>query len=175
MHWIQTIRENLGLTQSEIAHYLQLSIHTIQSIELNRRNLPLNTLMPAMALYKAVADVHANGPVSSISLDETSRKHQQNQLYNKRLRQLGKVTDELQKAQRTYQSACIQLGVYQQLIQALAPANSEENRARLQWTQDRVKETIQRIKDNNLTLQDQLAAEIAGLQGMTKALERMLM
>lgn len=61
MHWIQTVRENLQLTQEEIATYLRLSVDMIKSVEGGRRQLPTESMAPAMAIYNAMKDCQARG------------------------------------------------------------------------------------------------------------------
>jgi transcriptional regulator with XRE-family HTH domain len=59
MNWLQTIREHLNLSQEELAQYLAISVHMLQSVEQDRRQLPKESIKAAQEMYSAVKDAAA--------------------------------------------------------------------------------------------------------------------
>lgn len=170
MHWIQTIRQDLGLTQNELAGYLELSVHTVQSIEQGRRELPFKSMRIAIALYNAMNE----GRTRSLHDPSPEADHQaQRKLKGLQRRCRHKLVlcrEKLQKMQDDYENARRSLNAYELLADTLAP----DDLARQKWTEWRIAETLQRIKENNATEQGLLRAEIAALESRTQALENML-
>jgi biotin synthase-related radical SAM superfamily protein len=73
--------------------------------------------------------------------------------------------------QKAHASACLHLGVYQSLAMTLTLTPDKSDFARLRWAEQKIEETMKRLKDNNTTTQDLLTAEIAGLKSMRQVLE----
>lgn len=174
MHWIQTLRKDLKLTQHELAAYLRVSVHTIQSMEQCRRELPFKSMGAAIALFNAVKAGKAR-PVNDPPPEADSRTQRQLKGLHRRCRhRLVLCAEKLQKMLEDHENACRSLSTYELLADALATADSPDDLARLQWTKWRIQETLQRIKDNNATAQGLLTAEIAALESRKQALESML-
>lgn len=143
MHWIQTIRESLELSREELAHYLQLSVHTVVSVENDRRRLPIDSLLPSLTLFNIVKDCN-----TLFSTTEPLKEELQ-ELYNKK-KIPGLRSRELKKIQKAHTIARFRLGVYQSLVQALTGTNSKADRARLQWAQEKIKQTMRQIEESNI-------------------------
>lgn len=176
MHWIQTIRENLELSQAELAHYLRLSVDMIKSVETDRRELPYDSLQPAITLYQAMKDVPARGPASSdpgdlVVVATDHRVKRVKRLHREYSRKLERYAGKLEEMQRSHARACSCLDVYQFMAQSLTPPHGEDDRGRLQLIQWKIEETTQRIKDTDAATQDLLTAEITDLENMKRALE----
>ena len=79
MHWIQTLRKQLNITQEELGQYLQLSLNTIKSVEVGRRSLPPESLLAAAALFDAIKNVQT-GRVVAQSLSTPASEADQGRL-----------------------------------------------------------------------------------------------
>jgi DNA-binding XRE family transcriptional regulator len=171
MHWIQTLREQLQITQEELGYYLQLSHHTIRSVEQGRRPLPPESLVAAAALFDAVR----NASLSPVTIDlptPTLRHHTSRaKLHKQCCRRLDRSVGQLDKMKKSHAAACFALGVYRALAQALPTPVSKQEHARLTWAQRQIKDTLQRIDDTNPVAQDLLAAEIVGLKNVVHSLD----
>ena len=172
MHWIQTLREHLQINQEDMSHYLRVSIHTIQSVELGRRSLPAGSLMAAVALFDAIK----NAQSTRVAIDlPTQVPHQQmrraKQLHRQCCRKLERSIGRLDKMKKSHTTACFALGVYQLLAQSLSTPATEEDQARLVWAQRQINDTRQRINDFNPAAQNLLAAEIVGLKNVAHSLD----
>jgi transcriptional regulator with XRE-family HTH domain len=170
MHWIKTIREHLELSREDLALYLGLSPHMIQSVEQGRRQLPWGNMGAALAIYNTIRDLKTRRVASVYLPAAENHQRRMKRLHRQCCRKLNRITEKLEAMQRAHASACFRLGVYQQLTGSLIVSRS--NSRRIQWTQRKIEETIQHIKDNNAT-QDLLATEIASLKGLVNALEGM--
>lgn len=172
MHWIQNLREQLQITQEDLGHYLQLSYHTIKSVEQGRRILPTDSLNAAAALFDAVRNAQANRvavyPQMPACRPETRRTRQ---LHKQCCRQLDQSINELDKMKKSHASACFALGVFQVLAQSLPTPVSQEEHFRIEWAQAQIKNTMQRINDTSPAMQDLLAAEIVELKNIAHSLD----
>jgi transcriptional regulator with XRE-family HTH domain len=171
MHWIQTIREHLELSQEEFARYLRLSPYMIQSVELGRRQLPVVSMRAALAVYNVIKNLQVHGTTNDHSSAADHHLRNVKRFHGQCCRKLDQCAHKLEAMQKSYASACFRHGVYQLLAQSLTPARSEDDLARLQWIQWKITETTQQVKDNNITAQDLLTAEIAGLKSVVDVLE----
>lgn len=170
MHWIQTIREVLQLSREELAQYLQISSHTIVSVENNRRPLPIDSLLPAITLYNVIKDCNKQAGFTKPRLTETiPRPYDKKTIHGQRFRRLDKYSRKFKKIQEGHTRARLRLNAYQSLVQQLA--NGKYDRARLQWVQWKIREAKQAIQENTTTTQHLLAAEIAGMKSMMRALQ----
>jgi DNA-binding XRE family transcriptional regulator len=172
MHWIQTLREHLQITQEELGHYLQLSINTIKSVEVGRRSLPPESLIAAAALFEAIK----NAQVTRVAINShapASHHHTRRakQMHRQCCRKLDRSIDNLDKMKKSHTTACFALGVYQVLAQSLPTPVSKEEQARLLWAQRQINDTLQRINDTSPAAQNLLAAEIVGLKNVVHSLD----
>jgi DNA-binding transcriptional regulator YiaG len=170
MHWIQTIRETLALSQEELARYLQLSVHMIQSVEQGRRQLPFESMRAAISIYNAMKDQRVHNVPVDAPLKTDNHIKRLKRLHRDCCNKLDRHMKKHDQMQRSYISACFLLRVYQHLATTLTTA-TDDDIARLQWTQQQIKETQQHIKDNHPTEQELLAAEISGLRSMMQVVE----
>lgn len=162
---IQTIREQLELTRKELSFYLVLSPHMIKSVEMGRRQLPMESMAAVAALYQAMMDVQKHGPINDPPMDHQQIRRMK-RLHRKCSRRLDRSAAKLEKMKKSYASACNSLRFYQ-LLAGLLKGDS----VRLKWTKHKINEMTQRMQDNNTVAQELLTAEIAGLKGMVRALE----
>lgn len=176
MHWIETIREHMQISREELSFYLQLSVHTIQSVELGRRSLPPDSLVAAAALYDAVR----NAQVNQVATPQTPHVPHQHIRHTKKLhhqwrRKLDRSVNKLEDMKKSHATACFSLKVYQALAQELPTPESQDEQVRLRWTQRQIKQTTQFIHDTSPTVQDLLAAEIVGLKNLVHNLDLLQM
>jgi DNA-binding XRE family transcriptional regulator len=164
MHWIQTIRTQLGLTQEELAHYLHISLHTMQSVEQGRRSLPPESLTAAMALFDAIRNAHVNR-ISKEAKPPASHQHmrQARQVHRICCRKLERCITRLESMKKSHSTASLALGVYEVLAQTLPTPVTQQEHAQLRWAQRKIAETTHRINNTNTGAQNILAAEIVGL------------
>jgi hypothetical protein len=120
-----------------------------------------------MTIFQAIKAPHAHRPVVEPSLandQHTRRKRFHRQCHRK----LNRCEYKLEDMQRSHAAAIDRLGIYQYLAETLT---GEEDLARRRWTQRKIEETMQQIKDNDVSAQDLLSLEIAALKGVTRTLE----
>jgi transcriptional regulator with XRE-family HTH domain len=167
MHWLQTIREHLQLSQGELAHYLGLSRHTIKSVEIGRRQLPFSSMNAALIIFNAIKDSSLNAAARDALPQTVDPSHVQQKKRHLRVcaLKLARCMRKLDAMRKCYAHASSSLDTYQRLAQALTAALDKENQARLQWAQRKVKEAARSLKDNNVAAQELLAARAAGIRG----------
>lgn len=174
MNWIQSLRQQLQITQEELGRYLQVSHHTVKSVEQGRRSLPPDSVIAAAALFDAVK----NAPLTRAARDShrpASHRHTRRakQMHQKYCRKLDRSVDQLDKMKKSHATASFALGVYHALAQSLSTSVSKENQARQAWAQRQINETLQRIDDTSPVAQNLLAAEIVGLKNAVHSLDLM--
>lgn len=174
MHWIQTVRENLQLSQEELAIYLRLSVDMVKSVEVGRRQLPFESMAPAIAIHDAMKDCQARGPTGDATTSERDHLRELKRLHNKYRRRLEDAIDKLEKMKRTYESSSLRFEVYRDLANGLAAAVGKDDLARLRWINVSIDEAKYCMKDNNATAQAVQSAKIAGLKAAMQAVEKML-
>jgi transcriptional regulator with XRE-family HTH domain len=171
MHWIQTIREHLKISQKDLAGYLGLSPHMLQSVELERRRLPLTSLRPAMILYETIMTAQARStgvdasPATGRDLRHTKRLHHQCR------RKLSRCKQRLENMQGAYATASSCLRIYLDLARTLG---DDDDPVCKTWIQRKIEETVQQVKDNEPAEQGLLTLEIAVLKGIACSLEEAL-
>lgn len=174
MHWIKTIRENLRLTQNEVAAYLYLSVRTIQSMEQCRRELPFKSMGAAIMLYNTMK-AGKTRPARDLPPESDLRTQRKLKALHRRCcHSLVLCREKLQKMQADYENACQSLSAYQLLAEDLATANNPDDLVRVKWTEWRIAEARHRIKENNTTAQGLLSVEIAALESRAQGLAKML-
>jgi transcriptional regulator with XRE-family HTH domain len=168
MHWIQNIRAHLKISQEELAGYLGLSQHMLQSVELGRRQLPISSLRPAMVIFQAIMASKAGDITRGFVTTPDQRSRRRRLLYNQYHRKLVQCERRLEDMQRAYDTAIINLGIYQQTVQAL---NEPDDAAHRKWTERKIEETARQVKDHDTGAQDPLHLQITVLRGITRQLE----
>jgi len=172
MYWLKTIREHLQLSQGELAGYLGLSLHTIKSVEMGRRQLPFSTMNAALVIFNAVKESALNAAARQATPPKPTHVQVQRKKHYLRtcMISLERNSLRLHEMQKCYAQASSSLDTYQRLVQALTPALDEENQARLQWAQRKIAVAAQCLKDNNVAAQDLLFARVAGIRSRLNAL-----
>jgi transcriptional regulator with XRE-family HTH domain len=126
MYWLKTIREHLQLSQGELAGYLGLSLHTIKSVEMGRRQLPIPTMNAALVIFNAVKESSLNARPRKFTHVQVQNKKHELRTCMMRLERNGEKLSDMQKC---HAQASSSLDAYQRLAQALTPALDEENLA----------------------------------------------
>ena len=163
----------MKISQEDLARYLGLSWHMLQSVELERRQLPLASLRQAMILFKVIADLQTRGFAADATLSAGAHTGE----HARRIKRLhGQCRSRLTRCERkleamrqshTVASKC--LSVYQQLAQALADDGDQECK---KWAQRKIEETTRQVKDNDTASQELLALEIAVLKGIMRGYDK---
>jgi transcriptional regulator with XRE-family HTH domain len=167
MHWIQTIRAHLKISQEELAGYLGLSLHTLQSVEQGRRQLPINSLRPAMIIFQAIITSQAGKSQRGfVATDHYTKRRKL--LHHQYHRKLNRCELKLETMQQTYDSAIANLGIYQQIAQTLT---DEDDPVHRKWTERKIEETARLVKENDTGAQDPIHLQISVLRGITRQLE----
>jgi len=172
---LQSIRQKLKLSRQDLATYLGISPHTVKSIELNRREVPLDHLDEKADLIKVLLDTDLQRQAVAhvaVATPEQLRKIRTLRLTYRR--RLNNYTLKLQKMQENYTTAAMGLVVVQQLAASLAEAVSKDDRDRLKWTKRKTKELNYILEASNQTAQEMLTLEIDSLQARIARLEELL-
>jgi transcriptional regulator with XRE-family HTH domain len=172
MYWLKTIREHLQLSQGELAGYLGLSLHTIKSVEMGRRQLPFSTMNAALVIFNAVKESSLNAAERNATPPKLTHVQVQRKKHYLRtcMMSLERNSMKLHDMQKCHAQASSSLDTYQRLVQALTPALDEENQARLQWAQRKITEATQSLKVNSVAAQDLLFARVAGIRSRLNTL-----
>lgn len=162
----------MHITQEELAFYLQLSHHTVKSVEQGRRPLPAESLNAAVALYDAIRHSQVNR-VATIAPTPAPYHHMRRarQMHRQCCRKLDRCMAKLDKMKKAHTTACFSLEVYKTLAQALPTPITKEEQARLLWAQRQIKVTMQHIKDTDPAAQNLLATEIVALKNVAHSLD----
>jgi hypothetical protein len=172
----QSTREQLGLSQEDLAAYLGISLHMLESVELGRRYLSRDCEPHAVDLIHAVINRQRKPPVNHTPAPPADYQIQHvNRLYRKCTIKLNRRISKLEKMQTSYANACFQLDVYQHLADLLTDTHNEDALARLKWLEWKIGESKQGIINNNAAEQAIVIAEIAGLKSTIQALEESLL
>jgi transcriptional regulator with XRE-family HTH domain len=168
MHWLQTIRQHLQLSQGELAGYLGLSLDAIKSVEMGRRQLPMTSLRPAMIIFQTIvvsqAGDSANNLVRKTDPHARRRKHLRDQYQ----RRLNLCECRLEAMQHAHAMSTAHLGIYLHVAQSL---NDESDATRRKWVQRKIEETTALIEDNDTDAQDSLHVQINVLKDFMDTLE----
>jgi transcriptional regulator with XRE-family HTH domain len=167
MHWVQTIRVHLKISQEELATYLGLSLHTLQSVEQGRRQLPLTSMRPAMIIFQAITVSRASDPGSGFVMKADHHARHRKRLHSQYHRKLNQCACRLEAMQRSYATGTANLTIYLHLAQSL----SEDDTARRKWTQRKIEETARQVKDNDTDAQELLHLQVTALKSITRTLE----
>jgi transcriptional regulator with XRE-family HTH domain len=172
----QSTREQLGLSQEDLAGYLGISLHMLESVELGRRYLPRASEQTAVDLINAVINRQRTPPVNHTPAPPADYQIQLvNRLYRKCTIKLNRRISKLEKLQTSYANACFHLDVYQRLAEHLTGTLNQDALARLKWLEWKIGESKQGIINNNAAEQAIVIAEIAGLKSTILALEESLL
>ena len=169
MHWIQTIRAQLEISQEELAVYLGVSLHTLQSVEQGRRNLPFRSMQPAMIAFQAVVAARTDEPPKGFTEPTDEQLQRKKHPYRQYHRTLARCQRRLEAMQRAHASAVVNLGIYQHIAQSLADQDHPVCR---QWTERKIAETISQVKDNDTSAQDLLLRQVDMLKDITRVVEQ---
>lgn len=171
---LETIREYFGLSQNEIASYLVLSKHMVQSIEQSRRALSRDMRMDTLPLVTAMNAILKDGP-GEVPL--TPSRQEQKDARHKFLtcrRKLRTNTQALVVMQKTYQETLRKLPYFLRAQQELAnPHNFEttHHAYHTKWINNMISLLNYELQKNSLIKQQILAARIAGQEAELALLE----
>ena len=169
MHWIQSIRQHLQLSQRDLAVYLGVSVDLIKSVEGGRRQLPLTSLQPAMTLFQVITESQSRNASVRSRLTKTDHHARRNKLLHIQYRKkLFQCEGNLENIQLAHATASINLGIYQHLALSLA---GDEDAARKTWVHKRIEEWTEKVEDNDEEAQQPLQAQVDALKEVMLALE----
>lgn len=176
-HWLQSVRKQLSLSQAAIAHFLQLSRHTIQAIELGRRALPLTQSASYGLILFDIVD--QTPPQTAPSQAPTpaeieQRQHALKRQYRVYEKSLEDTTRKLAAVKARYEQGLFNLAVYQQLSTSLSPANEAEQVYYEKWIEHRIIEAETLVMKNSLVRQELLEVKITGLKAMMAQMEGLM-
>lgn len=158
------IREQLGLTWKDVALYLNVSMHMVQSMELGRRSVPRSCEDAIRVLLDVIVKGKPETAKAIVPLAMPGYQMKQlKSLHRKLSIRRRKYVEQLEKTKLSYAEAHPRLDMYQQIADSLAPEHADTP-ARLKWVKWRMAVENKRISDNNPTTQAMLALEIAALE-----------
>ena len=79
---LRDLREDMGLTQNEVAQKTDCTLAMISNYELNRREPDLNTLKKLCNFYSVTADYLLGRSSEPKSYNQSSLSHRQKELFN---------------------------------------------------------------------------------------------